>query len=469
MSTDSTWFTPDGSVRPDYRAKNDQRAPADPRAGNGRRPPSDRGPANSGRPPSAPGAPARGPTPPDQGAASHEPAPPYPIVAQYELDGPERKGPLGLVKRRKLEDIPKIKPHELLVWRVGNRYVVDRRELRAHDDTLVRASSVSVVSVRPDTEVGVSFRIDSQDASEFAVKVTFICSVLDPVVVVRDGQVNAADALMAYLRGYQDLFNLGLKYPIKEINKLRTEMAIQVKSYMTLRPPKIPGIDITSATVQIETPTVLADFGKLTTEQEMELQRQNHAALLDSNRQNHILEKAHRMEAVSRNPEAALGLAYADGGMTSPELAERIHQREESRLQRHYELEDRDTARQHELQDRYDQRGYELDDRAARWGYEKEQWAREERNAKLEWKRAQIEAQRNHDLEAERDQINANIELLKMYAANGHLDTYNADIEDLIRRIHGDRGGPQLTAGDRPELTDGPVSGSREPEADRDR
>jgi hypothetical protein len=487
MSTDPTWFTPKDSVRPDYRARNSQRAAADPRAGNGGRPPSGSGPAAARRPPSAPGGPARWPMPPDQGAASREPAPPYPIVAQYELDDPERRGPLGLVKRRK--DIPKIKPHEVLVWRVGGRYIVDRRELRAHDDTVLRASSVSVVSVRPDTEVGVSFTIDSQDAAEFTVKVTFICSVLDPVVVVRDGQVNAADALIAYLRGYQDLFNLGLEHPIREINKLRTEMAIQVRSFMTLRPPKIPGMAITSATVQIQTPAVLADIGKLTAEQEIELRKQNHAALLDSNEQSHILDKASQMKAVSRDPRDALGLSYADGGMTSPEYAERLHQMEESRLhrdridaladitrqqeledrylQRQQELEDRTTARQRELEDRYGQRRYELEDRVDQRSYEAAHWNREDRKAELEWDHAQIEAQRSHDLEAERAQISANIELLKMYAANGHLDTYNADIADLVRRIHGDRADPQVTAGDRPELPGGPAQGSREPEAGR--
>jgi hypothetical protein len=184
------------------------------------------------------------------------------------------------------------------------------------------------------------------------------------------------------------------------------------------------------------------------------------------------------MEAVSRDPRAAFSLSYADGGMTSPEYAERLHQMEESRLHRdrmdelaavtrQQELEDRYLQRQRELEDRYDQRQSELEDRAAQWRYEAKHWNREDRKAALEWEHAQIEAQRNHDLEGERAQINANIELLKMYAANGHLDTYNADIGDLIRRIHGDRGDPQLTAGDKPELTDGPVPGSRESEADR--
>jgi hypothetical protein len=404
--------------------------------------------------------------PPDQGAAAHKPVPSYPIVAQYELDDPERRGPLGLVKRRK--DIPKIKPHEVLVWRVGGRYIVDRRELRAHDDTVVRASSVSVVSVRPDTEVEVLFKIDSQDASVFMAKVTFICSVLDPVVVVRDGQGNAADALIAYLRGYQDLFNLGLKHQIKEINKVRTEMAMQVKSYMTLRPPTIPGMAITSATVQIETPTVLADIGKLADEQLIELQRQHHAALLDTNEHAHILDKANRLGAISRDPRAALGLAYADHGMTSPEFAERLHQIEESRLHRDRMDALAASTRQQELEDRYLQRQRELEDRAAQRRYEEKQWDRDDHKSALEWEHAQIEAQRNHDLEADRAQINANIELLKMYAANGHLDTYNADIEDLVRRIQGVRGGPQLTAGTRPELAGGTVPDSSEPEQDRD-
>jgi hypothetical protein len=457
MSSDSTRFTPADSVRPDHRAKNGRGAAAARHAGNGGRPPSDRGPANGQTPASTPGVPDRGPRPPNAGAASRGPAPSYPIVAQHELDDPVRRGPLGLGRRRELEDIPKIKPHEVLVWRVGGRYVMDRRELRAHDDTVVRASSVSVVSVRPDTEVGVSFRIDSQDASEFTVKVAFICSVLDPVVVVRDGQVNAADALIAYLRGYQDLFNLGLEHPIKEINKVRTKMAMQVKSYLTLRPPKIPGMEITSATVQIETPIVLADMGRLTSEHEIELEIENHEARLDSRRQNHLLEKANRMEAFSRDPEAAFRLAYADGGIASPELADRIQDREESRLQRDRMDAQAATSRQ-----------YELDDRAAHWQYEEKQWEREDRRAELEWRHTQDEARRKDDQEAQRAQINANIELLKLYAANGHLDTYNADIADLVRRIHGDHGSAQLTADDKPELTDGQAPGSRGQEVGRD-
>ena len=126
----------------------------------------------------------------------------------------------------------------------------------------------------------VSFPIDSQDGLEFTVKVTFTCSVADPVAVVRYGQVNAADALLAYLRAYQDLFSLGLVHPVAEINQVRADMTIQVKAYMAMRPPKIPGMQITLAAVQVETPALRVGIGKRVGEQFIEMKKQHEEALL---------------------------------------------------------------------------------------------------------------------------------------------------------------------------------------------
>jgi hypothetical protein len=390
MTTGSTWFKPTDDARPDYR--------------------------------------------PVRNAMTMS----YPIVAQYELDDPVKRGPLKLGKRRERDEIPKLKPHEVLIWRVGNRYVIDRRELRAHDDTVVRASSVSVVSVRPGTEVEVSFPIDSQDGQEFTVKVTFICSVVDPVVVVRDGQVNAADALLAYLRGYQDLFSLGLAYPIAQINQVRTKMTFQVKSYMTLRPPKIPGIQITSATVQMETPAVMAGIGELAGKQLIAEKEYEGEARLDARRQEDLLGKAAKMKDASHDARSALGLAYADGGMSSQQLAEQVQQIDEARQQR--KQLDRMAATT---------RRYELDGLHA-------QWQHEETMANREWDHKQLESKQAEDREDRRNQLSANLELLKMFADQGYLDTYNADIEDMIRRIRGDQPGPQVTGGgQQQELTDG--------------
>lgn len=339
----------------------------------------------------------------------------YPIVAQYELGDPDKRGPFGLGKRRANSDIPKIKPHEVLVWRVGTRYIVDPQRLQATDDTVVRASSVSVVSVRPGTEVVVSFPIDSQDSAEFVVKVTFICSVREPDIAVRHGQVNAADALLAYLRAYQDIFSLGLEHPISEINKVRQKMAIQVKAYMTLQPPQIPGIEITSATTQVVTPDTVGKIRDLNTEQ-----------LIEMTKQQHILDKRAKMtEAINHDPKAALDLAYADGGMSSQEYAERLHQIEEDRKQLEQAERIAEVTRRQAIEDR------------------DAEWARED----------------------QRNRQKANIELLKVLSESGHLDSYNMDLDDLIRRIQGDAR-PAVTADEEYEAL--PESQSSEPEDDRD-
>jgi hypothetical protein len=363
----------------------------------------------------------------------------YPIVAQYELDDPAKRGPLNIIKRRDKSEIPKIKPHELLVWRVGNRYIVDERQLHASDDTVVRASSVSVVSVRPSTEVGVSFQVDSGDAGEFTVRVTFICSVLDPVMVVRDGQVDAADALLAYLRGYQDLFEVGLNHPVSEINKVRTKLAAHVRSYMALRPPKISGIEVASAITQVETPDALGKIREVNDQTQIDLaQKKGEALIAAASQAERLSQQAEVTKAVGDSPIAALGLAYVDGTLTSREWAEQAQQMGDAQ-----EL--KDLAAQN--------RQYAIEDRDSQWTHDREQ-------ADIEWRHSQVEIQRKDDRENRKDQLEANIELLKMLAEAGHLDTYNADLEDLIRRVRGDQPAAAVASGDRPaELTGGDAHG----------
>jgi hypothetical protein len=345
----------------------------------------------------------------------------YPIVAHYELDNTAKRARLWLGSRRDNSEIPEMEPHQVLVWQVGGQYILDTRGLRTSDNSVARASSVSVVSVRPSTEVGVSFEIDSEDAAKFTVKVTFICSVLEPIVVVRDGQVDAADALRAYLRGYQDLFAVGLEHPVREVNKVRTKMAIQIKSYMALRPPKIPGIEVTSATVQVETPVEVGKLRDISNEQQIELEKKkNGEAPIDKAWQSHLLDKAANFkEAVGSDPRNAIDLAYADGGMTSQEYANRVAQMDEAGQQR--EQMERLAA---------ETRRQTVEDREAHWHHEREQ-------TEMEWQHKKIENDRVEVREDRRNQVEANIELLKLLVDRGHLDTYNADIEDLIRRIRG--------------------------------
>jgi hypothetical protein len=294
--------------------------------------------------------------------------------------------------------------------------------------------------------VQVEFEIDSRDGEEFVVRVTFICSVKDPVIVVEHGQENAADTLLAYLHGYQDLFQLGLSYSVSEINRIRKAMAHQVKAYMAYYPPRIHGMEISSATVQVETPATVGRIRELEEEQRIQEARQRGEARIASQRQDSLLENTRKLSrALGDNPVDVAFYAHAEGGTSSEDLAGQLQQSHEADEQRKHL--DRVASRA---------RNYAVADQKAEWAHEKDQWGRK-----------QIEDRHAEDREDRRNQLTTNLELLKVLADRGHLDTYNADVEDLIRRVRGDATGPQVSGGQRAELSDGHAGQSGEREGDQ--
>jgi hypothetical protein len=354
----------------------------------------------------------------------------YPIVAQYEFGEPVRHGPLGVFTRRESSEIPPLKPHEVLVYRVGAKFVVDQRQLRRHDDNVVRASSVSVVSVRRGTEVGVDFQIDSRDGLKFKVMVTFVCSVIDPVVVVRHGQVDASVSLLAYLKGYQELFDVGPRYDVSRINDVRTEATLHVKAYLALRPPGIAGMEISLANVQVETPAVVTNLGQIRNDQLIERTKQEGEAELDASRRNHHMTQVDSIDkTIAGDSTRAAALGLIDGGLSSQEYAAQLREQEEARQQREHER---------ELADRL--RGYSVEDRDA-------EWTREQRKSDTEWDRAELQRNRQEVLDQRRAEMDANLKLLEVFAERGHLDTHYEDIGDLLKRIRGEVGtAPDVSA-----------------------
>jgi len=411
----------------------------------------------------------------------------YPIVTQLELGDPAKR---WRGKRRDKSEIPTIRAHEVLVWRVGDEYVVDSRQLSDSDDVVVDASSVSVVSVRPGTEVAVFFEIDSQDASVFTVKVTFVCSVTDAAAVVRAGQVSVADTLLAYLRGYQDLFNIGLKYPITAINDVRTEMAFQVKAYMTLRPPEVPGTQIGSVpTVQVKTPAQIASFEDDARRHRIEMKKQADDAELDMLRQGHLLDKAARLsDAVARDSRAALGLAATQGDINSADHAERLLHLDAEKQQgeraerlaretREFAVADRtaewdrdDTReriaaereslkdrltweraqleqRQSDEQERF-RREYAVTDRAV-------EWERDRERDRVTWERSEIESERAEQQEKIRRLLEAEEKYLEALGQAGHFDTHVEDVGEVMQRIRRTAVAGLSRPGGHSALTDG--------------
>jgi hypothetical protein len=325
----------------------------------------------------------------------------YPIVSQRQLKEPPRRGLWGLGSPRRPEDeMPALNPHEVRVYRVGGQFIVDDGRRGPDDNRVVNATSVSVVNMRRGADVGATFEIASKDAAKFTVQVNFVCSVVDPVTVVRDGQTDASESLLGYLEGYQPLFELGLKHPLTEINAVRREAGLHVKAYMTIRPPEIPGMSIALANVQVMTPQELAEHEerrrkeereqsleaeRLLGEQTLKQQRQQGEHVLKERQQEgdqvlkerqqvgdgvlrqrqqasdqlaklmqqeneHFLgvrERQHRIEEIGSfaevlrdNPRQVLLLAHIRGEVNADDLARRLRQLDEEDWQRAREIQE---------------------------------------------------------------------------------------------------------------------------------
>ncbi|MCY1145783.1 hypothetical protein OWR29_47980, partial [Actinoplanes sp. Pm04-4] len=127
------------------------------------------------------------------------------------------------------------------------------------DEQVVQATHVSLVDMRRDAPVVTRLEIPSRDQSTFEVLVTFTCTVTDPIAVVRGG-VNAEEALLGHLKAHNRIFELGLDYPLAEINEVRRLVSAQVKAYLTIRPPTVPGMSVAIKSVEITSPELIARY-----------------------------------------------------------------------------------------------------------------------------------------------------------------------------------------------------------------
>lgn len=180
---------------------------------------------------------------------------PYPVVVQRPLAQTRKRGPLGLLPRkREAHELPTVSAHEVMVYRVDGKYHLDTGQGRLSDQPVVEASHVSVVDLRRNTPVTVLLPIPSAEASEFTVEVTFVCTVTDPVEIVAEGLTDAGLALRAHLRKHRQIFELGLDHRLKDVNTVRRNASAQVFAYITERPLRLDGMTVELESVQVRTP-----------------------------------------------------------------------------------------------------------------------------------------------------------------------------------------------------------------------
>jgi len=238
----------------------------------------------------------------------------YPIVEMRDLRRPERGGPFKIGPRTR-HDVPRPREgHFVLVYKVGNRYVVDNMHLGPRDDKVINASQVSTVDLGAQTPVQVEVTVASQDHSMFTVVVTFACTVEDPVAVVRGGITDPGAILLTYLRKHHGFSQMGLGFPIAEVNEARRYIGAQLTAYATVDEPYIGGMTVTMASVEVRTPR--EEFAKAAQQRQMRdwHEIENERVDLDVDLRSHKQAKEHGIRKSEQDQAHQLRMsAQADG------------------------------------------------------------------------------------------------------------------------------------------------------------
>jgi hypothetical protein len=137
----------------------------------------------------------------------------------------------------------------------GEHAVLDRRQLRDTDDTFVHASSIAVVDTRPGRRAVAQLQVASASAGEsFVLRVTFSCTVIDPITVVREVPGDLVPVLESYLRANSNLLNLGPTFGVADVNNFRRAVDAHIRAWCRGRPPQYAGMEIAYEELDVEVP-----------------------------------------------------------------------------------------------------------------------------------------------------------------------------------------------------------------------
>ncbi|MET9393365.1 hypothetical protein ABZY20_23685 [Streptomyces sp. NPDC006624] len=267
----------------------------------------------------------------------------YPVIAEHILATVQGT---WWSRRRRREDVPPLPPGAVYVFRVGGNYrpypegmVFDP----SHPDVL-DASSVSLVDTRARL-VEVERTLPSvSEADNFTVRASFTCQVTDPTVIARQGVIDVAVPLRAYLMGDPDLPRVSAGHRVEEVNAVRTEVSHRMTAYSAIVPPRVAGMSVEFVSAEVHASDDLRDW-------EQKLRDERRAWELQRGQRDFETEDARRIaELLSQGSDHvdAFGIARKEIDLT--EAAARIHRttQEESARRHHAETEDRAHARERE-------------------------------------------------------------------------------------------------------------------------
>lgn len=251
----------------------------------------------------------------------------YPLVEQREYGQPEKRG--GLMRKRLMRDedeLPRLAPHHVRVFRVGAEYVEDHGQLHAEDPVVIGASSVTVVDRRVEVPVVVETRIPSAEAGDFTVRATFYCTVTDARAVVRDGITDVEALLLSHLREVPGLTEDGSDQPITNSAAVRERIDVRLTAHHEMRPAVLSGLRARRGLVEVFTPAELAE----------------HIARLEKER----LEQQQQQRREEREQQLALDRAEREAELELKREQIRFVREQRRERNRHQEAVDKELGRQ---------------------------------------------------------------------------------------------------------------------------
>jgi hypothetical protein len=250
---------------------------------------------------------------------------PFPVLNERALNPVGRR--LLRSPRRDLTELPNVQPGTMLVFDVNGQYeTTDRRHLSGAEQYLLDAIAVSLVDMRPRV-LPVDVLVPSASpADDFLIRTHFHCVVAKADVVAKVGLTDAGEPLKTYLKQDRTLLALGANFGVDQLSILRDEATSRIAAYCEVRPPRVPGMDVMLATVEVFTPNDLRAQEKRMRD---ELWDQRYNTLKFSGER----ESVDQMSEMLANPEEAQALAVARGDISAGDaavraFAERDHKRE---------------------------------------------------------------------------------------------------------------------------------------------
>ncbi|MFF9391036.1 hypothetical protein [Streptomyces griseoluteus] len=245
---------------------------------------------------------------------------PYPVVSTRTLEPPAARGWRGMgTARRERAELPRLEPHQVAVYRVGEDWIESHGDLDLRSETAVRATSVAVVDRRRDVPVEAMITVPSADGTDCAVRVRFRCTAEDAVELMREGgPSDASAALVSYLQGCPALAGEYVPHGDAQLAEVTKRICANVTAFALAQPPRLPGMAVELVSVDVLTPDQLRDLRQQLAELEFTRQReaveQAVAQERTKRKQEHeqelaLLTQQHQEELQRREQEAELNLA----------------------------------------------------------------------------------------------------------------------------------------------------------------